>query len=200
MYPCPTPARPFPRRSFLCCSSAFIKATVAADLIKTEERISYIEERTSKIDEEMALPEICSNSVKLQELQKEKDSKVEFQLNASKKISIEVDVFMCAIRNLIVTLMLKDDSLEEMFKVRIKNECNYYKVDPDKFCLDLGFVRKIFFNKVQYSNYQGVLDKIHSEVKKVNELELLINSELTDDTRKQISSSMTELIEIFEEN
>ena len=45
-----------------------------------------------------------------------------------------------------------------------------------------------------------MLDKIHSEVKKVNDLETLINSELNDDTRKQISSSMTELIEIFEEN
>ena len=47
---------------------------VERELAKTEERISYIEERTYKIDEEMALPEICSNSVKLQELQKEKDS------------------------------------------------------------------------------------------------------------------------------
>ena len=44
------------------------------ELKKTEERIAFIEERTEKIDEEMALPEICSNSVKLQELQKEKDS------------------------------------------------------------------------------------------------------------------------------
>ncbi|MBR5597009.1 MAG: ABC-F family ATP-binding cassette domain-containing protein [Lachnospiraceae bacterium] len=44
------------------------------ELTKCEERISFIEDRTAKIDEEMAKPEICSNSVKLQELQKEKDS------------------------------------------------------------------------------------------------------------------------------
>ena len=44
------------------------------ELAKTEERIAYIEERTATIDEEMVRPEICSNSVKLQELQKEKDS------------------------------------------------------------------------------------------------------------------------------
>ena len=44
------------------------------ELAKTEERIAFIEERTGQIDEEMAKPEICSNSVKLQELQKEKDS------------------------------------------------------------------------------------------------------------------------------
>lgn len=44
------------------------------ELAKCEERIAFIEERTAKIDEEMAKPEICSNSVKLQELQKEKDT------------------------------------------------------------------------------------------------------------------------------
>ena len=44
------------------------------ELTKTEERIAFIEERTGQIDEEMASPEICSNSVKLQDLQKEKDS------------------------------------------------------------------------------------------------------------------------------
>ena len=44
------------------------------ELAKCEERIAFIEERTATIDEEMAKPEICSNSVKLQELQKEKDT------------------------------------------------------------------------------------------------------------------------------
>ena len=44
------------------------------ELAKCEERIAFIEERTAAIDVEMAKPEICSNSVKLQELQKEKDS------------------------------------------------------------------------------------------------------------------------------
>lgn len=43
-------------------------------LAKTEERITAIEARTAQIDEQMTLPDICSNSVKLQELQKEKDS------------------------------------------------------------------------------------------------------------------------------
>ena len=43
-------------------------------MVKCEERIAFIESRTEQIDEEMAKPEICSNSVKLQELQKEKDS------------------------------------------------------------------------------------------------------------------------------
>ncbi len=51
------------------------------ELAKCEERIAFIENRTEQIDEEMAKPEICSNSVKLQELQKEKDSLEEELMN-----------------------------------------------------------------------------------------------------------------------
>ena len=44
------------------------------ELAKIEERIAFIEGRTSEIEEEMIRPEICSHSVKLQELQNEKDT------------------------------------------------------------------------------------------------------------------------------
>ena len=44
------------------------------ELKKTEDRIEDIETRTAQIDEEMTLPEICTNSYQLQELQKEKES------------------------------------------------------------------------------------------------------------------------------
>lgn len=44
------------------------------DLKKVEERINLLEERDKEIDEEMAKPEIFTNSVKCQELSKEKDS------------------------------------------------------------------------------------------------------------------------------
>ena len=44
------------------------------ELARTEERIQIIEERMEEIDNLMTLPEYCSNSVKLQELQTEKDS------------------------------------------------------------------------------------------------------------------------------
>lgn len=43
------------------------------ELVKTEDRIAYIESRMEEIDHLMILPEYCSNSVKLQELQKEKE-------------------------------------------------------------------------------------------------------------------------------
>lgn len=51
------------------------------ELIRTEERISQIEEKCKIIDEEMALPDICSNSVKLQALQTEKETLEEELLN-----------------------------------------------------------------------------------------------------------------------
>ncbi len=44
------------------------------ELTKTEERIAFIENRMEEIDTKMVLPEICSNSVKLQKLQGEKDT------------------------------------------------------------------------------------------------------------------------------
>ena len=44
------------------------------ELNRTEERIQSIEDRIEEIDNLMTLPEYCSNSVKLQELQTEKDS------------------------------------------------------------------------------------------------------------------------------
>ena len=44
------------------------------ELSKTEERITFIEKRIEEIDGLMILPEYCSNSVKLQELQREKES------------------------------------------------------------------------------------------------------------------------------
>ena len=43
-------------------------------LKKAEQKISSIEKRLSVLDEEMARPENCTNSVKLQELQSEKDN------------------------------------------------------------------------------------------------------------------------------
>ena len=42
------------------------------DLKKVEERIGKLEERDQEIDEEMAKPEVFTNSVKCQELSKEK--------------------------------------------------------------------------------------------------------------------------------
>lgn len=124
---------------------------------------------------------------------------VKLQLNQNKTIEIDNEIFMCAIRNLTSTLLLKDNGLEKLFRVRIKNECNFYKVDPDKFCLDASITKKIFFNVKKYDAYQNKLDKIHLEVEKFDNLERLMNSEKTDETREEIATSMNELLAMFED-
>ena len=130
---------------------------------------------------------------------KESDDKITLKLNANKSIDIEVNVFMSAIRNLIHPLMLKDNSLEKSFRVRIKNECQFYKIDPDKFCLDFAFAKKIFFDNRKYTTYQNEIDKIHQEIEKLDNLEKLISSEITEETREKISTSMNELLSIYED-
>ena len=122
---------------------------------------------------------------------------IPLKLNENKTINIDVQIIMTAIRNLTQTLISKDNSLEKMFRVRIKNECQFYKVDYDKFCLDSNFSKKLFFNKEKYENYQKEIDKIHSDIKKVESLENLISSEINQDTRSKISDSMSELRQIF---
>lgn len=122
---------------------------------------------------------------------------IPLKLNENKTINIDVEIIMTAIRNLTQTLISKDGSLEKMFRVRIKNECQFYKVDYDKFCLDSNFSKKLFFNKEKYENYQKEIDKIHNDIKKVESLENLISSEINQDTRSKISDSMSELRQIF---
>lgn len=126
-------------------------------------------------------------------------SVIPLQLNPNKTIEVESDIFMSAIRNLVSPLILKDNSLEKAFRVRIKNECNFYKADPDKFCLDASLTKKLFFNSKQYDSYKDKIDKIHSEVEKFDNLENLINSEINQEVRDKISVSMVELLSIFED-
>lgn len=130
---------------------------------------------------------------------KEEKSTIPLQLNPNKKLEVETNIFMSAIRNLTAPLILKDSTLEKSFRVRIKNECNFYKADPDKLCLDASLAKKIFFNPKQYNNYQDKINQIHSEIEKFDKLENLINSEINQDTRDKISVSMSELLSIFED-
>ena len=118
-------------------------------------------------------------------------------INNEKKINVDVDVFMCGIRNLTQTLISKDNSIEKSFRIRIKNECQFFKVDYEKFCLDSGFAKKLFYNKEKYDNYQKEIDKIHNEIKKVENFENLVSSEINQETRDKISESMSELRNLF---
>ncbi len=142
-------------------------------------------------------------SLKMKDILKERlylkpfDDEISFQLNESKSIKIPIEMFMCAIRNLSMTLIAKDNSLEKSYRIRIKNECQFYGVDYDKFCLDSGFIKKLFYSKRTFDHYQKEIQEIHNDIKKVESLENLISSELDEETRAKIYDSMNELNKIF---
>ena len=124
-------------------------------------------------------------------------TEIPLKINDNKTIKIPIEMFMCGIRNLTMTLVSKDNSIEKAYRIRIKNECQFYGVDYDKFCLDSGFVKKLFYNKKMYDHYQKELQEIHSDIKKVETLENLISSEIDEETRSKIFDSMNELNKIF---
>ncbi len=172
--------------------SSSIKSTQEYFLIANSEDLvnlkAYIKEKLS-----LNMKNILNERLYL----KPSDEEIPIVINDEKKINVEVDVFMCGIRNLIQTLISKDSSIEKSFRVRIKNECQFFKVDYDKFCLDQGFAKKLFYNKEKYDNLNKEIDKIHDEIKKVESFENLVSSEINQETRDKISESMTELKSLF---
>ena len=163
----------------------YFSFTNSEDLIKLKD---YIKDKLSK-----SIKAILKDRLYLK---KDKDT-ITLKLNDSKNIKIDKDIIMRAIRSLTLTLLNKDNSLEKAYRIRIKNECQFYKVDYEKFCLDEGFAKKLFYNKNEFDGYQSELDRIHKEIEKVESLEALMSSEINDDTREKISNSMSELRQIF---
>ncbi len=125
------------------------------------------------------------------------DEEITLKLNENHSINIKVSTIMSGMRNLTQTLILKDRAIEKAFRIRIKNECQFFKIDYDKFCLDAGFSKKLFYDKEKSETYQQEIDKIHSEIKKVAHLETLMASDKTEENRNLISDSLSELREIF---
>lgn len=124
-------------------------------------------------------------------------TEIPLKLNDNKTIKIPIETILCGIRNLTLTLISKDSTIEKSYRIRIKNECQFYGVDYDKFCLDSGFVRKLFYSKKTYDHYQKEIQEIHNDIKKVESLENLISSEIDEETRSKIYDSMNELNKIF---
>lgn len=65
--------------------------------------------------------------------------------------------------------------------------------------MDVGFSKKLFFNNKQYNQYEKAVMSIHTEVEKIDNLEKLMNSVITEDTREKISTSMNELLTMFDD-
>lgn len=167
-------------------SEEYINFTNSDDLAKLK---LYIKEKLSN-----NMRDILKQRLYL----KPSNESIPLKLNDSKTINIDVEIIMRAIRSLILTLMNKDRTLEKAYRIRIRNECQFYKVDYEKFCLDSGFSKKLFYNKEQYDKYRQEIDKIHDEIMKVESFENLISSEIDNETRAKIADSMTELKQLFE--
>lgn len=123
---------------------------------------------------------------------------VKLTLN-NEDIDVSSTYFMEAIRNLTQTLILKDNSLEKMFRARIKNECAFYSIDPNKFCTDASFARDINYSKELYEKYNDELDKIREEIKMMNKVDNLVKKDATNEERDKIKSDMGELLNFFED-
>ena len=127
------------------------------------------------------------------------EDNITLKVNDKKTLDVDVSVYMYAIRSLTPTLLLKDSSIEKLFKIRIKNECRYAKVDPDKFCLDLSFVKKTMLDESVLNDYEQKVSSIKSDINKLNDLEKLFNNTDNEENRKKISTSMQEIINMFED-
>ena len=130
---------------------------------------------------------------------KDGEDNITLKVNDKKTIDIDVSVYMYAIRSLTPTLLAKDSNIEKLFKIRIKNECGYAKVDPEKFCLDLSFTKKTMFDDTTLKDYEKKVSSIKSDINKLNDLEKLFNNADSEENRKKISTSMQELINMFED-
>ncbi len=128
---------------------------------------------------------------------KKDDYKINLKLNQEKTIDIEAYVFMQAIRNLIFALILKDNSLEKSFKIRLKNECIFYKIDSYKFCLSNDFIKKVQFYTIPYDEYKQKIDNIHGELTKLKDVDRLIELEATPERRKKIFSNLSDVLNSF---
>ena len=130
---------------------------------------------------------------------KDGDYKVSVVLGDNKAFDIDASVFMYAIRNLTNTLILKDSGIDRAFKIRIKNECIFKKVDPNKFCLDKSFTDKLLYNEDVMKAYEDELNNIKSDITKLNELEGMFTGTATSEERQQIAANMKDLLEHFNE-
>lgn len=141
----------------------------------------------------LEMPQILKNRLYL----KNSDEVVNFNINEEKSMEIEVEIFMSAIRNLTTILMAKDNMLEKYFRIRIKNECDYAKIDPLKFSLEQSFKNTLFFEKKKYDEYEKTLEIINSDIEKIKAYEKLIEEEQTEEDRKKIKDVYQELISNF---
>ena len=100
---------------------------------------------------------------------------------------------MYAIRTLTSPLIIKDNSIEKAFRIRIKNECEYEKIDSNKFCLDKSFSNRILYDEDKIKKYEEEMESVQKELDRLNELDKLFEDG-SPEARAKIASEMKDLI------
>jgi len=100
---------------------------------------------------------------------------------------------MYAIRTLTSPLIIKDNSIEKAFRIRIKNECEFEKIDPNKFCLDKSFSNKVLYDEDKIKSYEDELASVQKELDRLNELDRLFEDG-SPEARARIATEMKDLI------
>ena len=167
-------------------SSDFFEIINSSDLTTLKD---YIKSRLS-----FAMDDILKEDL----YKKDDDYTVKIKLN-NEEFDIESSYFMEAMRNLTQTLILKDNSLEKLFRIRIKNECSFYKIDPNKFCVDESFARDVSYSKETFEKYNEELNKIRDEIEKMNKVDNLIKKDISNEDREKVETGMGELLNFFED-
>ena len=128
------------------------------------------------------------------------NEKITVVLNKYKNLKIDVDVIMSCIRGLTQVLISMDKSLINSFKIRIKNECQFFKVDYEKFCLDIGFSKKMMFNREKYRKYKKEIERIQEELSKKKSKDSLEDYRFGPIPNREPRNDSKESIEIEEDN
>jgi hypothetical protein len=124
---------------------------------------------------------------------KDNDAKVTIYLSENKSLDIDVSIYMYAIRTLTSPLIIKDNSIEKAFRIRIKNECEYEKIDSNKFCLDKSFSNRILYDEDKIKKYEEEMESVQKELDRLNELDKLFEDG-SPEARAKIASEMKDLI------
>ena len=124
---------------------------------------------------------------------KDNDAKVTIYLSENKSLDIDVSIYMYAIRTLTSPLIIKDNSIEKAFRIRIKNECEYEKIDSNKFCLDKSFSNRILYDEDKIKKYEEEMESVQKELDRLNELDKLFEDG-SPEAKARIASEMKDLI------
>lgn len=193
-------------REYLCMFVANYQVEVLISKEKKEEvirtyHISYQEvENLKAYIKSMLLKEF--EQIFTTQIVDAKKTVVSIPLKNGKELQISIDDFRYAIRKLFLILLFKDKTLLDEVKDRVHNECNYYDIDPEKFCFDKDTYEIMHYDFKDNDIVKEKVDEMKKVATMLGEVEnLQTNSkEFTDDIRNKIASNLKAVHKIFEDN